>query len=450
MPVRQWLVTRWWLVLGLLLLGIVPRLVWLDQLWGDDFDLGIYHNLVWNLAEGRGFWSDVLGRNHLGEHASLLVAGFVPFYWLTPSAAWLVAAQGVAVAVVAGAALWFAELRLASVADAQRRRWGWIALLALTLGYAPLWSAWWHDPQPVLWGAAGLAAALVALERQRWWAVWLGLLLLLASRESAGLAGLGLAWWAWRKAGSPRAALAIAALSLLWTAAAMLWLMPAMRAGTDWGHASRIAPLALPGEKALYLARLLGQLALLPLFDPVAAIAVLPGVLLNLLTGYPPQLSSAYHYDAQIAPFLLIAAAGGLAAWLQAPVRLPLRAVLLVGALAWGACPPARAVMSLCQSERAAGVAATRAELDVALSVIPADAPLAADPQLGPLLCLRQGYRPLRGPGDNGDVVWVRALPAGSYLIVQRWWWQARIADPPADLELLHDGRVLLVMRRRR
>ncbi len=453
MPVRTWLVTRWWLVLGLLVLGIVPRLVWLDQLWGDDFDLGIYHNLVWNLAEGRGFWSDVLGRSHLGEHASPLVALFVPLYWLSPSAVWLVAAQGVALAVVAGAVLWFAELRLAAVADARRRRWGWIALLALTLGYAPLWSAWWHDPQPVLWGAAGLALALVALERQRWWAVWLGLLLLLASRESAGLAGLGLAWWAWRKAGSPRAALAIAVVSLLWATIALLWLMPAMREGLDWGHASRFAPHGLPAEKGLYLARLLGQVALLPLWDPVAALAALPGVLLNLMTGHPPQLSSAYHYDAQVAPFLLIAAAGGLAVWLRRTEVPPgvraLRAALLIAALAWGACPPLRAVIQLWQPDRAAGVAVTKAELATVRALIPADATLAGDPQLGPLLCLRRDYRPLRGHGDNGDAARVRALPAGAYLIVQRWWWQARIAEPPADLELLHDGQVLLVLRRR-
>jgi hypothetical protein len=449
MPVRQWLVMRWWLVFGLLVLGIVPRLVWLDQLWGDDYDLGIYHNLVWNLAEGRGFWSDVLGRSHLGEHASPLVALFVPFYWLSPSAVWLVAAQGVAVAVVAGAAMWFAELRLAAVTDVGRRRWAWIAMLALTLGYAPLWSAWWHDPQPVLWGAAGLAVALVALERRRWWAVWLGLLLLLVSRESAGLAGLGLAWLAWRKASSPRAAVAIAVLSLLWTAVAMLWLMPAMREGMEWGHASRFAPHGLPMEKVLYLARLLGQLALLPLFDPVTALAALPGVLLNLMTGHLPQVSSAYHYDAQIAPFLLLAAAGGLAVWLgRTPGRQPLLVALLAGALLWGACPPARAVCTLWQPARAHGVATTKAELAVVLARIPTGAALAADPQLGPLLCLRQGYHVLRGPGDHGDATWVRALPMGTYLVVQRYWWQEHIVDPPADLQVLHDGRTLVVMRR--
>ncbi len=436
MPVRSWLLRRWWLVLGLLLLGIVPRLVWLDQLWGADFDLGIYHNLVWNLSEGRGFWSDVLARNHLGEHASPLVALFVPLYWLTPSAAWLVAAQGVAVAVVALAALWFAEAK--GVAG-----WRWWAMLGLTLGYAPLWAAWWFDPQPLLYGAAGLAVALVALERQRWWAVWLGLAVLLASRESAPLAGLGLAWWAWRKCGSPRAAITIACLSLAWMAVAMLWLMPLMRAGEVWAHTERFAPLAEPGWKALYLARLFGQLALLPLLDPVAAVAAIPGMLLNLATGYWPQLSSAYHYDAQIAPFLLFAAAGGLASgrWPLAAGRwLPLALVLT--ALAWGSLP-LRVIPSLCQPERIRNVATTRAELAAVVATLPPGAPVAADPQLGPLLCLRQGYRPLRGGAAH-----VRALAPGTIIIVQRWWWQAMIADPPAELRLLHDGQVLLVLVR--
>lgn len=442
MPVRAWLVQRWWLVLGLLLLGVVPRLVWLDQMWGADFDLGIYHNLVWNIAEGRGFWSDVLARNHLGEHASPLVALFAPLYLIAPSAAWLVAAQGVAVAVIAAAALWFAEAK-------GLVGWRWWAMLGLTVGYAPLWAAWWFDPQPVLYGAAGLAVALVALERRRWWALWLGLAVLLASRESAPLAGLGLAWWAWRKAASPRAALAIAVISLAWLAVAMLWLMPTMRAGAEWAHTSRLDPLAEPGWKALYLARLLGQLALLPLFDPVAALAALPAVLLNLSTGYWPQLSSAYHYDAQIAPFLLFAAAGGLAAgrWpLVAGRWLPV--VLVLAAVAW-ASTPVRAIASLCQPERIRNVAATRTELAEVLAAIPPDAPLAADPQLGPLVCLRQGYRPLRGPREENPAQFVAALPAGTYVIVQRWWWQAMVSEPPPGLELRHDGRVLLVLLKR-
>lgn len=444
----SWLRRRWWLVGGLLLLCVAPRLAWLGQLRGDDFDLGIYHNLAWNLSEGRGFWSDVLRRDHLGEHASPITALFAPLYALSPTAAWLVAAQGLAVAVVALVALWFAERRLAAVADPARRRLAWWAMLALVLGYAPLWAAWRHDPQPVVWGAAGLALALAAVEARRWWALWPALALLLASRESAALAGLGLAWWTWRAAGAPRAALAIAALSAAWGLAALLWLMPAMRDGAGWGHLDRLDPLADAPGKALYLARLLGQLALLPCLDPTAALAALPGALLNLCSGHAPQYGSAYHYDAQLAPFLLLAAAGGLARVAAGAPALPrpLAAAVLAGALAWGALPPLRGLAELADRPRAAAVALTRAEAARLLAQVPPDAPLAADPQLGPLVCLRRGYRTLRGPRDNGDPALVAALPPGTWILAQRWWWRT-LPPPPGPLVVAEGDSVVLLRR---
>jgi hypothetical protein len=454
MPVRLWLLRRWWLVLGLLLLTVVPRLLWLDQLWGGDYDLGICRNLCWNLAEGRGFWSDVLGRNHLGEHASPIMALFAPLYAIAPSAVWLVVAQGLAMAAIVLAALWIAEARLATVADARWRRWGWWVLLVLTLGYAPLWSAWWWDPQPVVYGAAGLAWAMVAVERRRWWAMWLGLALLLASRESAALAGLGLAWWAWRHDAGRRIAITVAVLSLVWAAVAMFWLMPSMRDGAAWGHLARLDPLAEPDTKLLYLLRLVGQLGFLPLVDPLAALAALPGVLLNLVTSHPPQMASGFHYDAQIAPFLLAAAAGGLAR-LAACRSLPSRWLPGLGvlvAIGWGALPPLRHVFSLCDPVRQTAASCTRDDLERATATIPTDEAVAADPQLGPLLCLRRGYRTLRGPGDDGDPALIRALPVGTRIIVQRWWWLAQLKrDPELEPQVgpaLYYGPCVMVFRR--
>jgi hypothetical protein len=434
--VRAWLRRRWALVLGVALLCTVPRALWLDQWWGGDFDLGIYHNLCWNLSEGRGFRSDVLARNHLGEHASPIVALFAPLYAIHPTALWLVLVQGAAVAAVALAALWYADARLATVPPARARAGRWIAL-ALVLGYGPLWAAWQYDPQPVVYGAAGLALALVAVERRRWAWAWAGLLLCLSSRESAALAGLGLAWWTWRRAGAPRHAAAMALLSLAWAAIAMLWLMPLMRDGAGWAHTARLDPLGEPGAKALYATRLLGQ-----------DVAALPGALLNLATGYPPQLSSMYHYDAQIAPFMLLAAMGGLARALAQLRPWPWLVPLLAIALAWGALPPLRHLVILADPQRRADVTATAAELRAVLATIPADAPLAADPQLGPLLCLRQGYRPLRGSRDEGDAAHVAALAPGTWIIVQRWWWRQAIPQPPSGLETISEGDRMIVLRR--
>ena len=445
MPVREWLCRRWWLVVLLLSLAVLPRLAWVAQMQWDGYDLAIYHNLCWNLAEGRGFWSDVLGRSHLGEHASPLMALFAPLYVLVADLRWLPAMQGVAVAAVALAAWWIAEQRLAVLSDPRRRRWGLALFAALLFSYAPLWSAWWHDPQPVVYGAAALAWALIAIERQRWWACAVLVALLLASRESAALAGLGLAWYAWRRHAAPRAAVVILLASLLWAAFAMLILMPGAREGVAWGHTDRLAPLAEPGAKLIYLARLFGQLAALPLLDPVTALAALPGILLNLATGHLPQLSSGFHYDVQIAPFLLAAAAAGLARVFAWHGRWPWLVPPLAAALAWGGLPPVRRIVPCADPDQRRVSAMTRAELD-ALDL--PSGPLAADPQLAPLLCLRQGFHSLRGPRDQGDARRVAVLPAGTPIVVQRWWWQQLAPDPALTGGPLHYGPVLEVRAR--
>jgi uncharacterized membrane protein len=445
MPVREWLCRRWWLVALLLGLTVLPRLAWVAQMQWDGYDLAIYHNLCWNLSEGRGFWSDVLGRSHLGEHASPLIALFAPLYVLVADLRWLPAMQGVAVAAVALAAWWIAEQRLAALSDPRRRCWGLALFAALLLGYVPLWSAWWHDPQPVVYGAAALAWALVAIERRRWWACGVLVALLLASRESAALAGLGLAWYAWRRHAAPRAAVVLLLASLLWAAFAMLILMPGAREGLAWEHTSRLAPSAEPGAKLVYCARLLGQLGGLPLLDPVTALAALPGILLNLATGHLPQLSSAYHYDAQIAPFLLAAAAAGLARVLAWEVRWPWLVPPFAAALAWGGLPPVRRIIQLAESGQRRAAAMTQDELGT-LRLPPG--PLAADPQLAPLLCLRQGFRSLRSGTDRGEVRRIAALPPGTLLVVQRWWWLRLAPAPALTRPPRHYGPVLEVRER--
>src|SRR4051812_16208407 len=62
------------------------------------FDTGIYGNLLWNLAHGRGYYSSVLERNHLGEHFSPIMALLVPFCYLLHPVYVLMAAQGICIA----------------------------------------------------------------------------------------------------------------------------------------------------------------------------------------------------------------------------------------------------------------------------------------------------------------------------------------------------------------
>jgi hypothetical protein len=221
--------------------------------------------------------------------------------------------------------------------------------------------------------------------------------------------------------------------------------MPGAREGVAWGHTDRLAPLAEPGAKLVYLALLLGQLAALPLLDPVTALAALPGILLNLATGHLPQLSSAYHYDAQIAPFLLAAAAAGLARVLAWEGRWPWLVPPLAAALAWGGLPPVRRVVQCADPDQRRVSAMTRAEI---ASLDLPSGPLAADPQLAPLLCLRLGFHSLRGPRDQGDTRRVAVLPFGTPIVVQRWWWQQLAPDPRLTLWPRYYGPTIEIRER--
>jgi uncharacterized membrane protein len=64
-----------------------------------DFDTGIYSNVAWNISHGRGYYSSVLERNHLGEHFSPIVAIFAPLYRIHATALTLLVSQALAVAL---------------------------------------------------------------------------------------------------------------------------------------------------------------------------------------------------------------------------------------------------------------------------------------------------------------------------------------------------------------
>ncbi len=57
------------------------------------FDLAWVYNAAWNLAEGRGPWSDLLGTSMYGVHGFFLFPLFLPFYWLIPHIAGFYVAQ---------------------------------------------------------------------------------------------------------------------------------------------------------------------------------------------------------------------------------------------------------------------------------------------------------------------------------------------------------------------
>lgn len=299
----------WFLLGGMVAAEVAYKVLSYQRFAVHTLDTGIYANLVQNLLAHGSFQSDVLGRSHLGEHFSPIMLLFVPLFALAPSTVWLLAAQGLA----GGAAcvLLYAVARRLTAGDAP-----WIhrllppAMAILAFCYTPLTAAIHFEFHPSTLGVPLLAGAVLALHLRRRGLLVLLLVLLLATKENASLAVLGLALYAWLVLGHPRQGLALALLAAGAAAIVMLLVMPAFR-DADWGHYSRLDPLVDWDAKAGYLLGLVGGLAFLPLLHWRSLVAALPLVALNLSVGYWAQYSSRFQYDDLLSVFLLVSAAQG-------------------------------------------------------------------------------------------------------------------------------------------
>ena len=273
------------------------------------FDTGIYTNLVWNIAYGNGFYSNIEFRNHLGEHFSPIILLFTPIYWIWPNAHVLMIAQGLAAGLTFLLLLLLCRNILTGYTERQRF-WLTAGLLVLFVMYRPFLSAWCFEFQPITLGMPLVAAAILALHlRSRLWLA-VAVAALLTTRESAVLSVFGLAIYAALVLRRYRVAVILTVVAAVAAVIIFQLVMPAFREG-DWEHLSRLGPSEQLLRKGKYLVKLVLPLALLPLIGWRAALAALPGVLLNLSVAYPAQFSVTFHYDAQNSVFLMVAAIYG-------------------------------------------------------------------------------------------------------------------------------------------
>jgi uncharacterized membrane protein len=187
------------IVLSLSALLIYPVLYKVVQYYDfqiHDWDTGIYSNVIWNLANGNGFHSALLGGNDLGEHFSPIIAVFVPFFAIDPSPIWLLAGQGLAVGATY-VLLYFAAVKIFGDANLRFVRPLALVFAIWALVYRPLWFALLFEFHPSTLATPLLAGALLALMYGRDRVLWC---LVVVTRAWYGC---GLAW-VWRSAPSQR------------------------------------------------------------------------------------------------------------------------------------------------------------------------------------------------------------------------------------------------------
>ena len=339
------------------------------------FDLGNMTQAVWSTAHG-DFLSvtDVHGEqiSRLGSHFDPILALLAPLWWVWPEPRAAARRPG-------GRGRQRGAAGLLARAQARRRRSRAAAALAVAYLLSP--PVQWltvSDFHPVALACPLLLFAWWHLDEGRLWAFALLAALAIATKEHVGLAVAAMGVWYAVRHRAPRTGAAIAVIAGGAALVAALVVVPHFAPAGTSAFESRYESPSLDGRDLSYLASLLLPLGLLPLAAPLALLAALPELGLNLLSVTVTQTSVKTHYAATIVPALLAATVFGVA---RLGARLAYVAVLaaLAGAVVLG---PLGRVHIRADAHDAA---ARRA-----LALVPAGAPVSATNTLGAHLSARR------------------------------------------------------------
>ena len=368
------------------------------------FDLGNMTQAVWSTANGDLLSvTDVHGEqiSRLGAHFDPILAVLAPLWWLWPEPELLLVVQAIAVATGALPVYWLARKHL-------HADWPAAALALAYLLYPPtqwlpvsdfhpvalacplLLFAWWHLDEDRLWAFAILAGAAML------------------TKEHVGLAVAAMGVWYGIRRLDRRTGAAIALVAAL---VAALVVVPHFAPAGSSAFESRYDAPALGRRDVAYLIDLLFPLLFLPLAAPLAALAAVPELGLNVLSSTVTQTSVKTHYAAVAIPALLAASVFG--------------AARLGRALAYVAVATATAGMLLLGPLGRVDLRGDdRAEAQRrALELVPDGAPVSATNALGAHLSERHrifsfpaslaGACALAGPPAAAPGSWCRACAAG-------------------------------------
>ena len=326
------------------------------------FDLGNMAQAVWSTAHGHPLEiTNLQGEqvSRLGSHVDPILVAFAPLWWIWPSAAMLVAAQAVAIALGALPVFWLARKHLGSEQ----------AALGFALAYLLYPAVQWltlNEFHPVALACPLLLYAFWYLDEERLWPFAIFAVLAALTKEEIPLviAGMGV-WYAisrrqWRIGG------AIAVIGVCLTTISVELVLPHFNAGGsssfyarygELGHSpggilrtavtdpGKVLSAVFDRQGVHYLLDLVLPLLLLVVAAPVVLVAALPELGLNLLSATDTQSSIHHHYTAGLIPPLIVATVLGAArltrsrTGLRVPLAMTLVAVMVAANVVLGAVP---------------------------------------------------------------------------------------------------------------
>lgn len=186
-------VTRWQLLFGLMVFTYVVYFtsVTLDQHRGlgtSSFDIGLYQQGMWLLAHGKAPFVTLMGRNMLGDHASLILLPLAPVYRLFPSAGTLFFVQSLAIGLGALPVFLAARRRLLSEPIA-------VVLSACYLLHPAVGWTNRENFHPDCFLALFVGMAIYGALERRWRLYWVFVVLTILVKEDVSLVLLPLGVW---------------------------------------------------------------------------------------------------------------------------------------------------------------------------------------------------------------------------------------------------------------
>jgi len=291
------------------------------------FDMGNMVQAVWATAHGHPLEVTSLQGlqiSRLASHTDAILVVFAPLWWVWPSPDMLLTAQAVAVALGALPVFWLARKHLRSA------RAGLGFALAYLLYPATGWLAL-NEFHPVALACPLLLFAFWYLDEERWVPFALFALAAATTKEEISLviAGFGVwyalahrRWWlggALAAIGVAAAAIAVEVVVPHFNGAASNFYVRYEQVGgspggvfkTAFTHPLRLVEKIGTTRGLRYLGELLVPLGGLWLLAPLALVAALPEVALNLLSRVTTQQSIHFHYTAGLIPALFVASVLG-------------------------------------------------------------------------------------------------------------------------------------------
>ena len=306
---------------------IVPLLLSLTALAGallkvygfdpNDWDYGIFSNLLWNFAHGNG-WRMSLYEGQarvlfLADHLALLVPLLAPFFILFPSPYTFSVLHGLAFSAVFFLVPFFVREVWKHGGRDDYLPAALFLMLAL-LNFPGFWRAWSYQSHMTTLVMPFLLASLIALHRKSLvWAVLFCLIVTLA-QERASVALFGVGMYALFITKNHRLGLALCIFSTVYFFAAIKLAIPFF-SGQGYLYSDAIQPFHDLDRKAWFLSMLFLFWFFLPLIGKrafLAACCALPLLGLGLVSNREPMYSLFWaHYNDLPSIFFLAAATFG-------------------------------------------------------------------------------------------------------------------------------------------